>query len=91
MSWSGLTLCTDADLGALEPEATNGHWKAVTWANQRAEAKRDIKIWLETDYAHIPGVADKVKDTYRADVVLAYTASTYSTLRRKPATTPKRT
>ncbi len=80
MSWSGLTLCTDANLGALEPEALNGHWGSITWPNQRAEAKRDLKIWLETDYAHIPGVADKVKDTYRADVVLGYTSGIYTDL-----------
>jgi hypothetical protein len=80
MGWSGLVLCTDADLGALEPEATNGHWKSVTWPNQRAEAKRDLKIWLEIDYAHIDGVADKIKDTYRCDVVAGYTSGVYSDL-----------
>jgi len=78
MSWSGLTLCTDADLGALEPEAISGAWKAVTWANQRAEAKRDLKIWLETDYPLVPGVADRIRDTYAPDVVLAYTAGLYT-------------
>jgi hypothetical protein len=78
MAWAQLTLVTDSDLGALEPEATNGHWRSVTWPNQRAEAKRDLKIWLERDYAHIPGVADKVKDTVAADTIWGYTGSTYS-------------
>jgi hypothetical protein len=80
MAWGQLTLCTDSDLGALEPEATNGHWRSVTWPNQRAEAKRDLKIWLERDYAHIPGVADKVKDTVGPDTVWGYTGSAYSDL-----------
>jgi len=80
MGWSGLVLVSDADLGALEPEATNGHWKAVTWPNQRAEAKRDLKIWLEIDYAHIAGVADRIKDTYRCDVVAGYTTGVYTDL-----------
>jgi hypothetical protein len=81
MGWSGLTLCTDADLGSLEPSSTNGTWKAITWPNQRAEAKRDLKIWLETDYgAQIPDVADRIKDTYAADKVWSYTASTFGDL-----------
>jgi hypothetical protein len=50
----------------------------VTWPNQRAEAKRDLKIWLERDYAHIPGVADKIKDTTAPDAVFGYTGSVYS-------------
>jgi hypothetical protein len=80
VGWSALTLVTDADLGALEPESTNGHWKATTWPNQRAEAKRDLKIRLETDYARIPNVADKVIDTHNADVILGYTAGNYTEL-----------
>jgi hypothetical protein len=78
MGWSALTLVTDSDLGMLEPEATNGHWKTTTWPNQRAEAKRDLKIRLETDYANIPNVADKIKDTHKADAVWGYTGSTYT-------------
>jgi hypothetical protein len=86
MGWSALTLCTDADLGAIEPESTNGHWKATTWPNQRAEAKRDLKIRLETDYAKIPNVADKVIDTHAADAVWGYTASAYTDLSDESAT-----
>jgi hypothetical protein len=78
MGWSALTLVTDSDLGALEPESTNGHWKATTWPNQRSEAKRDLKIRLETDFAHIPNVADKVIDTHQADVVWGYTGGNYT-------------
>lgn len=80
MGWSALTLVTDSDLGALEPESINGAWKGTTWPNQRAEAKRDLKIWLETDFAHIPNVADKVIDTHRPDAVWGYTAATYNDL-----------
>jgi hypothetical protein len=82
MAWSGLTLCTDSDLGTLEPASTNGQWGAFTWANQRAEAKRDIKIWLQNDYqSRLPGVAvvaDRILDTYGAEKVWGYTASTYA-------------
>lgn len=78
MGWSALTLVTDSDLGMLEPEATNGHWKTTTWPNQRAEAKRDLKIRLETDYANIPNVADKIKDTHKPDAVWGYTGSSYT-------------
>lgn len=80
MAWSALTLVSDADLGALEPEATAAAapWGATTWANQRAEAKRDVKIWLESDYSRIRGVADKVLDTYKPDVVLGYTGAAFT-------------
>lgn len=77
MGWSALTLVTDADLTALEPEATSGAWRSTSWPNQRAEAKRDLKIWLENDYAHIDDVADKVKDTHVSDAVYGYASGTY--------------
>jgi hypothetical protein len=86
MSWSSLTLCTDSDLGSLEPESTNGHWGATTWPNQRAEAKRELKIWLERDFAKKPdgtplkGVADRVRDTYAPDAVFGYTGGLYTDL-----------
>ncbi len=86
MGWSALTLVTDSDLGALEPEATNGHWKTTTWPNQRAEAKRDLKIRLETDFATIPNVADKVKDTHQPDAVLGFTSSAYTDFTNEAAT-----
>lgn len=77
MGWSQLTLCTDADLGTLEPEATNGHWRNVTWPNQRAEAKRDLKIALEVDFPHIPDVADRIKDTHKPEILYGYTGGSY--------------
>lgn len=80
MGWSALSLVSDADLGTLEPEATSGAWGAVVWPNQRAEAKRDLKIWLEIDFADIDGVADKIKDTYACDYVAGYTGSAYTDL-----------
>lgn len=80
MGWSALSLVSDAELGAIEPEATNGSWGSTTWPNQRAEAKRDLKIWLEIDFADISGVADKIKDTYACDYVAGYTASAYTDL-----------
>jgi len=77
MGWSGLTLCTDADLGSLEPASTNGQWKNVTWPNQRAEAKRDLKIKLEIDYSQIDNVADKVKDTHPPEAIYGYTGGEF--------------
>lgn len=79
MGWSGLTLVTDAELGQLEPEATNSAlpWGATTWASQRTEAKRDLKILLEADFPDVPGVADRVIDTWPPDQGFGYTASAY--------------
>lgn len=78
MGWSALTLVTDAELGSLEPECTNGHWKTTTWPNQRAEAKRDLKIWLTNDFSGISNVVDKVRDTFAGDKVWSYTASAFT-------------
>lgn len=73
MPWSQLTLVTDTELGALEPEATSAAapWGSTTWANARAEGKRDLKILLEADFSEVPNVADKVVDTWRPDWVLS--------------------
>jgi len=82
MGWSAFTLVTDADIGQYEPEATNGHWGASTWPDQRANAKVELKTWLETDYADTVGidVADKIRDTYQADKVWSYTGGAYEDL-----------
>jgi hypothetical protein len=86
MSWSGLTLCTDTDLGELEPESTSGSWGATTWTSQRASAKKDLKIWLERDFSKKPDgtirtdVCERVRDTYRADAVYGYTGGSYTDL-----------
>jgi hypothetical protein len=86
VGWSALTLCTDADLGSLEPAATNGQWKNVTWPNQRAEAKRDLKIKLEVDFPQIPDVADRVKDTHIAEALYGYTGGVYTDISSPAAT-----
>ena len=80
MSWNALQLCTDQDIGALEPEATDPSrpWKFASWAKQRTEAKRDLRIWLETDFAEIPGVADRVLDRWKPEYLFTYTAGVYS-------------
>ena len=83
MPWRGLTLVTDADLGNLEPEATHSRrpWGAATWPRQRAEAKRDLKIWLERDFSDrvpMPSVADRVLDRWNPDWVFKYTAAAFS-------------
>jgi hypothetical protein len=80
MGWSGLTLVTDAELGVFEPEAINGHWGATTWPNQRATAKLRLKTWIDQDFARTagPNATDLVRDTFGADKVWGYTASTYT-------------
>jgi hypothetical protein len=86
MGWAALTLCTDADLASLEPATSNGQWKLTTWPNQRAEAKRDLRIALEIDFASIPGVVDRIRDTFAADQVWSYTAGLYTDLSDEAST-----
>lgn len=80
MGWSGLSLVSDAELGQLEPEAVaaGGPWGAVTWSAARAEAKRSLKIWLESDFPEVVGVADRVRDTWRPDFAFTYTGAAYT-------------
>lgn len=80
MSWPGLTLVTDLTLGQLEPQATHpdAPWGSTTWPEARAEAKRDLKMWLEMDYPEVPGVADRVLDRWRMDYAFGYTDSAYT-------------
>lgn len=80
MGWSTLSLTTDADLGALEPQAThkNAPWGQTAWPDQRAEAKRELKIWLERDFSQYASPADRVLDRWAADWVWQYTGSAYT-------------
>lgn len=75
MSWSGLALVSDSELGQLEPEAVAPAkpWGRVTWSDARAEAKRDLRIWLEMDYPDVPGVADRVLDRWEPDYAFTST------------------
>jgi len=78
MSWPGLALVSDNDLAALEPSITDGTWGTATWPDQRAEAKRDLRVWLELDFPEVIGVADRVLDRWNADYVFGYTGSAYT-------------
>lgn len=80
MSWAGLALTSDREIGQLEPQATHpdAPWGDTSWSDARAEAKRDLKIWLEMDFPEVPGVADRVLDKWAADYVFAYTSAAYS-------------
>ncbi len=82
MSWTRLGLVTDADLGVIEPQATVAAkpWGAASWPDQRAEAKNDLAIWLERDHPDVPGVTDRVIDTWNPAYVLGYTGSAYTDL-----------
>lgn len=80
MSWTHLTLVTDAELAALEPEA--GHpsepWGQTAWTNARAEAKRDLQIWIDADYPSVPGASDRIRDRWAPDLVWQYTSAGYT-------------
>lgn len=78
MSWSALSLVTDAELGQLEPEALTGAWGAATWASARTEGKRTLKIWLERDFPDVIGVADRVIDKWRADYAFTLVGGAYT-------------
>jgi hypothetical protein len=79
MGWNGLNLVTDLELGQLEPQAIapTAPWGSTTWPDARTEAKRDLRIWLERDYADIPGVCDRVLDRWTFNFAWGYTGSTY--------------
>lgn len=88
MPWSSLVLATDAELGNIEPEATSSTrpWGAASWPKAIAEAKRDLKIWLERDYAAqlgLPSVADRVLDRWAPEWVFGYTGGAYTDLTTK--------
>lgn len=80
MSWNRLLLVTDADLGNLEPEATSSDrpWGSATWPRACSEAKRDLKIWIETDFADVPGAPDRILDRWNPSYVFTYTGAAYS-------------
>lgn len=75
--WSQLTLVTDADLGAVEPQAIAAGppppWGARTWPAQRARAKTELKIWIEATYPDVVGAADRILDRHRPSYVFGYT------------------
>lgn len=75
--WSQLTLVTDADLGAVEPQAIATEdpppWGARTWPAQRARAKTELKIWIEAAYPDVVGAADRILDRHRPSYVFRVT------------------
>ncbi len=80
MSWAHLTLVSDAEIGALEPQAiaTAAPWGATTWADARANAKNLLRIWLERDHPTVVGVTDRVIDRWTPDKAWAFTGSAYT-------------
>lgn len=79
MGYNRLALVSSADIGALEPEATSSSrpWGSADWPKQCSEAKRDLKIWIETDFADIPGAADRITDRWNADWAFRFTGGSY--------------
>lgn len=80
--WSNLTLVTDADLAAIEPQCRANMdpppWGATTWPSARAEAKRELKILIELAYPEVKGAADKILDQFAPDWAFSYIASAYA-------------
>jgi hypothetical protein len=79
--WAALTLVTDAELGAIEPQAvaTAAPWGARTWSKARAEAKRELKILIETSFGRtVKNPADHVLDVHRPDYAFSLVGGTYA-------------
>jgi hypothetical protein len=81
MGWGNLTLVTDQDLGALEPLAiaADAPWGRTAWPEARAEAKRELKIWIETAFTKVvKHPADRILDRHAADLAFSYVSSSYA-------------
>ena len=77
MSYSGLPLVSDQDLGAIEPLAiaSDAPWGASTWPTQRAQALRTLKVWLEADFG--AGAADRLVDRWSPSKATRYTSGVH--------------
>jgi hypothetical protein len=80
MSWASLSLVTDAEIGAIEPEAINtaDPWGTTEWPAARKAAKDHLQVLIEADYPQVPGVADRIKDTWAPDYAFGYTGAAYT-------------
>lgn len=81
MGWGTLTLVTDQDLGAVEPLAiaAAAPWGKVAWPEARAEAKRELRILLESAFAKTTRhAADRILDVHAADLVFSYISAAYA-------------
>ena len=74
MAWDDLVLVETDDLGALEPETTapNQPLGDATWTTQMEQAKLDLKIWFQTDFADTEDVEDLVQANDGLERVCAY-------------------
>ncbi len=80
MSWASLTLATNADLGALEPEATASDqpWGTSSWDAQLEKAKRDLRVWIDADFPDHVGASDRIRDRWAVPQVLAETGGAFT-------------
>lgn len=81
MGWGSLTLVTDQDLGAIEPQAiaADRPWGKTAWPEARAEAKRELKILIESAFAKdVKNAADRILDRHAPDLVYSYISSAYA-------------
>lgn len=80
--WSNLTLVTDADIAAIEPQARANQdpppWGATTWPSARAEAKRELKILIALAFPKVKAAADHILDRFRPDCVFSYISTAYA-------------
>lgn len=78
--WSNLTLVTDAEIGAIEPQATlaAAPWGATTWATARGEAKKQLKVLIELAFPTVVGAADRILDRHQPDYVFTLVSSAYT-------------
>jgi len=78
--WTQLVLVTDADLGAIEPQATaSGRpWGQDTWPVARAMAMADLRVWIDLTFADIPSASDRVLERWAFPYVLAHDGVRYT-------------
>ena len=74
MGWDDLVLVETDDLGALEPETTaaNQPLGESVWTTQMEQAKLDLKIWFQTDFADTENIEDLVQENDGLKRVCAY-------------------
>lgn len=81
MGWGTLTLVSDQDLGALEPLAiaADTPWGKAAWPEARAEAKRELRILIDSAFAKSTrNASERILDTHAADLVYSYISSAYA-------------
>ena len=79
MSWDSFVVVTDADLARFEPESTNPDepWGAATWDDQIEQAKRTLRVWIDSDYGDMLGASDRLRDRWAFSEAKTFIASAW--------------